>query len=534
MSTTRVARPGPGHPSPHEVMATTPLLTAQHISKHYGALQALDDVSFELGHGEIHGLCGHNGAGKSTFVKILTGLVQPDAGTITIDGAEHSFRSPHAAQAAGVAIVDQELSLAPDLSVDENIFLGSIGTGLVAHPAPRRRRARALLQSVGLAHLDPRTMVGRLSIGERQLVEIARMLGRDAKLLILDEPTATLSDAEIERVFAVTRDVASAGKSVIYISHRLGEVLELCDRVTVMRDGRAVASRESADIAHRDELIRMMLGADLAGPPPLPADAAARQDQIRITSLAVPPVVEGFELSVGAGEIVGLTGQVGSGTSEVLRGLAGLEPEAHGSVEVDGVRLPLGSPVRALRAGVGFASNDRKSEGLFLSQTSRLNLIATRLKALSRAGLFRRRAARRQADELARFVGLDERRVSSPVDALSGGNQQKVFLGRCLDRGDIKLLLLDEPTRGVDVAGRAEIHDLLRTASQAGVAVIFASTEVDEILDLSHVVVTMFGGRVVATRPRAEVTTEKLSADMTMSRERVATAAADEEGALRA
>jgi len=242
------------------------------------------------------------------------------------------------------------------------------------------------------------------------------------------------------------------------------------------------------------------------------------------------PVVEGFELGVGAGEIVGLTGQVGSGTSEVLRGLAGLEPEAHGSVEVDGVRLPLGSPVRALRAGVGFASNDRKSEGLFLSQTSRLNLIATRLKALSRAGLFRRRAARRQADELARFVGLDERRVSSPVVALSGGNQQKVFLGRCLDRGDIKLLLLDEPTRGVDVAGRADIHDLLRTASQAGVAVIFASTEVDEILDLSHVVVTMFGGRVVATRSRAEVTTEKLSADMTMSRERVATAAADEEG----
>jgi ABC-type sugar transport system ATPase subunit len=500
--------------------AGVPLLRVENVSKHYGAVQALRGVSFELKRGEIHGLCGHNGAGKSTLVKIITGLVHPDTGTIEIEGEPVSFRTPLQAQAHGIALVDQELSLAPDLSVEENIFLGTLGMPFVRHPRDLRQQARALLARVGLSQLDPRTPVERLSVGERQLVEVARLLGRNAKVLILDEPTATLSASEIERVFAVAREVARENRGAIYISHRLDEVLELCDRVTVFRDGELVATRSSVEIGHRQELIRMMIGVELP-PPTQSAAAEVHQSRgIEIAGLEVPPLVGDFALKVRAGEIVGLTGQVGAGTSEVLRTLAGLVPDARGSLLVDGRPVSLGSPTGALKAGIAFASNDRKTEGLFLKQSVRSNLVATRLLRVSRFGFVRSRVAARVAERLASFVKLDARRIGSAVGTLSGGNQQKVFLGRCLDRGDVKLLLLDEPTRGVDVAGRAEIHHLIQEAALAGVAVVFASTELDEILDLSNVVVSMFGGRIVATRPRSEATAELVSDDMTMSRER--------------
>jgi ABC-type sugar transport system ATPase subunit len=504
-----------------------PLLQVQNISKRYGSVRALRDVSFDLRQGEIHGLCGHNGAGKSTLVKIITGLVEPDTGTIEIEGEPVSLRTPLQAQAHGIALVDQELSLAPDLSVEENIFLGTLGMPFLRRPREVQQRARALLARVGLGEIDPRTPLERLSIGERQLVEVARMLGRDAKVLILDEPTATLSESEIERVFAVARAVVRENKGAIYISHRLDEVLDLCDRVTVFRDGQLVATRSSHEIGHRQELIRMMIGVEL--PPPTESTAAEVHQSrgIEIRDLEVPPIVSGFELSVAAGQIVGLTGQVGAGTSEVLRALAGLVSDARGTLTVDGAPVLLGSPTGSLRAGIGFASNDRKTEGLFLRQTVRTNLVATRLGQVSRLGFVRGRLLAQTAARLASFVKVDAARVGSRAETLSGGNQQKVFLGRCLDRGDVKLLLLDEPTRGVDAAGRAEVHQLIREAALAGVTVVFASTELDEILELAQTVVTMFAGRIVATRPRSDVTAAVISADMTMSRERLSQRRAD-------
>jgi ABC-type sugar transport system ATPase subunit len=509
-----------------------PLLAAHDIAKRYGTLWALRGVSLELQPGEIHGLCGHNGAGKSTFVKTLTGLVQPDSGTIDIEGVRHVFRTPIAAQQAGIALVDQELSLAPDLSVEENIFLGSVGARERRRRIARRQRAEELLERVGLSHVHPRALTGTLALGERQLVEIARALGREAKLLLLDEPTATLSDAEIERVFSVARELSRDGRSLIYISHRLGEVLELCHRVTVIRDGEVVASRSSSDIAHRDELIRMMIGEELPAPTETNAVYVGERGATTIRSLDVPPLVHDFDLEVESGDIVGITGQVGAGPTEVLRALAGLVPEAGGQVVLAGEPLALGSPTHALRAGVAFASNDRKSEGVFLGQSVASNLLATRLPAVSRLGVLRRGLMSRVAARIAEFVRVDSKRLPSEVVTLSGGNQQKVFIGRCLDRPDIKLLLLDEPTRGVDVRGRAEIHELLREASLAGVTVIFSSTEIDEILELSQHVVTMFGGRIVARRPRADVTAELLSGDMTMSAERAGSrATAEERGA---
>jgi ABC-type sugar transport system ATPase subunit len=495
------------------------LLSVRQVSKSYGAVRALDDASLDLAPGEILGLCGHNGAGKSTLVKILTGQVIPDSGEILIGGEAVEMRNPLEAQTKGLAIVDQELSLASDLSVEENLFLGNIDLSRLRRPGAVRRRARDLLVRIGL-DVDPRSPVAGLAIGERQLIEIARLVGRDARVLILDEPTATLSETEIERVFAVVRELVRDGRSTIFVSHRLDELLDLCDRVTVLRDGRIVSTRSSADIGHRQELIKMMIGKEL--PPPERSTAARVKagSGAEIDALRVPGSVVSFSHDVEGGEIVGITGQIGSGTSQVLRALAGLEPEARGEFSLDDHRVKLGSPAAALRAGVAFCSNDRKGEGLFLEKSVQDNLVSTRLGALSTGGFIRRRELRATAKRLVDFVKVDPERIGDTVEHFSGGNQQKIFLGRALDRPDVKLLLLDEPTRGVDVAGRAEIHVLIRQAALAGVAVLFASTELDEILDLSDRVVTMFGGQIVASLAREETNAELISADMTMSHEK--------------
>ena len=491
-----------------------PRLEVAGLGKRYGAIEALRDVSVTIAPGEIHGLCGHNGAGKSTLVKILSGVTQADSGSIRIDGEEAAFRNPQQAQRGGVALVDQEISLIEALSVADNILLGLHEAPFLLRPGASREFVTALLARVGLADLNPSTPVARLAMGTRQLVEIARALGRDARLLILDEPTATLSETETEHVFAALRPLAAAGTSMIFVSHRLGEVLELCDRVTVLRDGALVAGAETTAGLRRETLVEMMVGAvhdDGVRRQPAAEHAAP---SLRIRGLSVGGRLHDFDLDVAPGQIVGLAGQVGSGASECLRALAGLLPGSRGSVAIDGAEHYIASPIRAQRGGILYLSNDRKSEGLFLERSVATNLVATRLGAVSRLGFLRRAAAGRTATALAEVVGLGERRESA-VATLSGGNQQKAFLGRCLQRGDAGVLLLDEPTRGVDVAGRAEIHALIRGAAEAGNAVLFASTEGDEILDLAEVIATLRAGRQISVRPRGEVTMAQLVAEMT-------------------
>ncbi len=488
-------------------------IEARGITKRYGPISALDEVSFDLRPGEVHALLGHNGAGKSTFVKVLAGIVQPDSGELLVDGAVASFRNPRDAQAQKIAVVDQELSLVPTLTVGENIDLGNIAAGL-GRGRRRRERLERLLARLGLEDVGIDTPVEELAIGERQLVEIARGLSRDAKVLILDEPTATLSESEIERVFRAVREIVAEGRSVIFVSHRLGEVLALCDRVTVLRDGRRLASRDVGDL-DRAGIVRLMLGEAaeievLRAPKTLGAP-----NQVRITGLSVPDRVRGFDLDAARGEVVGIAGQVGSGASEVLRALAGLIPEARGSVVVGDAHMRLGAPHRSQRAGVVFASNNRKGEGLFLDQSIAQNLVATRLGSVTRAGILDRGAISALAERLADLIGVDRKRLDLPVGYLSGGNQQKVFLGRSLEQRDARLLLLDEPTRGVDVGGRADIHRLILHAAAEGNTVIFASTELDEILDLADTVVTMFAGRVVSIASREQSTAADVLADMT-------------------
>jgi ABC-type sugar transport system ATPase subunit len=495
------------------------ILEVVELSKSFGPVRAVQDLSLDVRVGEVHAICGHNGAGKSTLVKALVGLVRPDEGVIRFEGQDISLRNPHDAQSFGIALVNQELSLVPELSVEDNIFLGGLDVPLVYRRRRLSEHARGVLNQLGLRHVQLGTSVESLSIGERQLVEIARLLVRDARLLILDEPTATLSKPEIERVFKAIRDLVTEGRSVIFVSHRLDEVFELCDRVTVLRDGQRVATHDIHEIDRR-LLIEHMLG-EMEGARAMGehghAVPASGEAVVRIDHLTVPGSVEDVSLTLESGIITGLAGQVESGTSTILRALGGLVPNASGRVEVRGRAVLLNTPRRASAAGLLYIPNDRQREGLFLGQTVERNLTVARLRRLSRLGLLLRRRVQRAARELATRAGVNLDRLGSPVASLSGGNQQKVLLGRALELEGTALLALDEPTRGVDVGGRADIHNLVREAARNGTAVIFSSTELDEVLDLSDVVVTIFQGRIVSIVPRAEASASAILADMTTS-----------------
>lgn len=478
----------------------TPAVRVDGLSKSFGGTQAVRNASFRIVAGEIHALCGHNGAGKSTVVKLLSGQETPDAGAIRIGDEVVDLRTRQIAQRHGVALVDQELSVVPSLTVAENLMLGDLRTGWLNRRRRGGPRFRSLLDSLGLEHVRLDQPLDDLGIGERQLVEIARALGQDARLVILDEPTATLSDVESEYVYASVRRVAAAGCAVLFVSHRLGEVLALCDQVTVMRDGEVVATTAAGALTI-DSLIHQMLGEAPQRPERRPASEAEGEDVLSIGNLSVPDRVEDFSMTLQAGRVYAVAGQLGSGASDILRAVAGLVPAATARLAVDAVPVPVGHPVVAAKAGIAFVSNDRKSEGLFLDKPVSWNLLATRLPRLTRLGVTSRRRWAASLSELVDLCGLDRKRAGRAVAELSGGNQQKVFVGRCLGRDDVRVLLLDDPTRGVDVGGRAAIHALLRDASRRGMAVLFSSTELEELHDLADVVVTMHKG--VAVRRHA-------------------------------
>jgi ABC-type sugar transport system ATPase subunit len=491
------------------------LINLESVSRTFGVIRAVDGVSLEIKPGEIHGLVGHNGAGKSTVVKMIGGLVRPDEGRILFEGSEVKIASPQEAQRIGIAVVDQELSVVPNLSVADNVLLGGLSEPFINRRSSNRKRVIELLGRVGLGDLDPSEIVENLSMGRRQLIEITRALGRNAHLLVLDEPTATLSGAEIEHVFRAVRRVAEQGCAVIFVSHRLAEVIELCDQVTVLRDGKLVDTVETSGI-NADHIVSMMLGeAPEVSVPMAPPDERPEGESLSISGLSVGDRPVDFSLVASPGRVYALAGQVGCGATEVLRAVAGLEPSAKGSLKLGGEPLKLGSPQASVKAGVSYLSNDRKGDGLFLGLAAKDNLISTRLREVSTAGWISSASARSSATELGGLIGIGEGRLGEPVDNFSGGNQQKILLARYLRRPETRVLLLDEPTRGVDVKGRAEIHGLVKTAAREGATVIFASTEIDELLDLADEIVTMRSGRIVAHHRRGDVGAQRLLSDMT-------------------
>ena len=490
------------------VAAARPRLSVRALSKRYGSLRALADVDFELRPGEVMALLGENGAGKSTLVKVLSGLVHPDAGEIEIDGKPAELYPSARSQAAGVAVVHQEYSSVPTLSVAENLVLGQTAQPAIWLPGRLRARARKLLAAVGLDHIDPRASVDSLSVAELQLLEIARLLVRDARILIFDEPTAALADREIERVLSVIKRLAGEGRSVIYVTHRLPEVFRIADRVTVFRNGRSLPPRPTSEL-NVDAVIAMMLGRDLETMYPPRGPAPDGNALLAVRGLAVEGLAAPVAFDVRPGEIVGLTGQLGSGANTVVQALAGMLATSAGAVLLDGVPLSLKSRAATLAAGVAYCSADRKHDGIFAERSIRENLSSPWVRSVSASGFISARRENERAQEIASRFAIDVKRLSSFVGTLSGGNQQKVAVGKWLGARP-RIMLIEEPTRGVDVGARAEIYQRLRDLCRDGIGIVLASSDTAEILGLSDTVATFYRGRMTSMRPYAEWTEDEL------------------------
>jgi ABC-type sugar transport system ATPase subunit len=489
------------------------VLAVAGVSKRFGPNTVLKEVSLALEAGEVRAVCGENGAGKSTLVKLITGLYSPDEGAVCVDDRPVAVTGPQHAQELGIALVAQELSLAPALSVLDNIWLGNRKVPLFHRREELRSRARIALDKIGLGDISLDTPASALSIGRRQLVEIARMLTRDARVFILDEPTATLSDVEIERIFAALRALKAEGKSIIYITHRLGEVFDICDTVSVLRNGELVGTSSTKEI-DRGALMQMMLGRSLGEMYPA-WETIRGGPMLTVRNLAVPPLVTSFDLTAERGTVTCLAGQVGSGAITVLRALAGLTPGASGDIRILDKPMRLRSVARAHAANVKFISEDRAGEGIFLRLSAGQNLIATKLKEYTTLGVLARRGLRAMAAKLAVAVGVDRKRLRSPADEQSGGNPQKLAFGRWIGGDEPGVLLMNEPTRGVDVGARAEIYRLIRQFCDRGYCVVMASSDIEEVLGMADVVVSMYRGRQVAKYRRGEADMQRVLADIT-------------------
>ncbi|HWV87446.1 MAG TPA: sugar ABC transporter ATP-binding protein [Capillimicrobium sp.] len=486
----------------------TPIIELRDATKSYGAVRALRDGTISLRAGEVRALLGENGAGKSTMVKLLGGVARLDDGVMLVDGEPVDFHSPTAANAAGIAVIYQEPTLFPDLSVAENVVMGRHPLGAMRRIDRRRmdREVQDLLDRLGVK-LDAERPVRGLSIADQQIVEIAKALSFDARVLIMDEPTAALSGPEVERLFGVVRTLRDRGAAVLFISHRLEEIFAICDTVTIMRDGAVVDDTRTADVT-TDDLVRRMVGRELDALFPKEA-ATIGPPVLRVHRLTREGVFTDVSFEVRAGEIVALAGLVGAGRSEVARAIFGIDRADGGHVEVNGRRLPAGRPTAAMRAGVGFVPEDRRHQGLVMDLSVARNATLTRTRALARGGFIRGAAEKALAGDWATKLQLKYHRLDDAVSTLSGGNQQKVVLAKWLAT-DPRVLIVDEPTRGIDVGTKAEVHRLLSTLAGQGVAILMISSELPEVLGMADRVLVMHEGRLTGAFAREEADEERI------------------------
>jgi len=486
------------------------MIQFEHITKTFTGVTALDDVSLSIARGETHALMGENGAGKSTLGKVLAGIYKPDSGTIRLDGKPLSFRSPADANRAGIGMVHQELAFCPDLSIAENLCMGQYPRrlgGLLLDRAEMRRRAEQLLAKIGV-QLDVRQDMRTLSTAQEQLVQIASAVGTGARILIFDEPTSSLSETEAQNLFTLIDTLKQRGVTMIYVSHRMPEVFRLCDRLSVLRDGKYVGTLDRAT-ATEDQVIRMMIGRSIDQYFPQHPQTAQREVVLSVRNLSSPGQFRDVSFDVRAGEIVGFAGLVGSGRSEVAKAIFGLDKSATGHIDLSGRPLPLGQVRTSMRRGMGLVPEDRKRQGLILMMSGRNNVSLSMLDRIKRLGMLDFSSER---DVTIRY--FDQLRVKTPsirtpVAALSGGNQQKIALAKWLAR-DCKLLIVDEPTRGVDVGAKASIHTILDELAGRGIAIILISSELPEVLHLSSRILVMRHGRLVGEVPRDQADQERV------------------------
>ncbi|GGP15525.1 sugar ABC transporter ATP-binding protein [Nonomuraea glycinis] len=489
-------------------MSGPPTLALANVSKSFGAVRALRDVSLELFPGEAHALAGENGAGKSTLVKTLAGVHRPDSGQVLLGGEPVTFAGPADAQQAGVAVIYQEPTLFPDLSVAENIFMGRqprTSLGRIDRKA-MHAQARRLFERLGVT-LDPEQPARGLSIADQQLVEIAKAISRDARVLVMDEPTAALSGNEVARLFSVVEALREQGCAILFISHRLDEIFSLCQRVTTLRDGAWIASEPVEGLTH-DDLIRRMVGRDLDALYPK-QDTTAGEVALQVERLTREGYFTDVSFQVRRGEIVALAGLVGAGRSEVARAVFGIDRWDAGSVTVAGRPLPAGSPTAAMGAGLALVPEDRRQQGLVMELSIERNIGLTGLRSLRRGVTISRAAERDRARDWALRLQLKFGRLSDGVGVLSGGNQQKVVLAKWLAT-EPSVLIVDEPTRGIDVGTKAEVHRLLSELAGQGIAVLMISSDLPEVLGMADRVLVMHEGRLTAEISRAEATEESV------------------------
>ncbi|MBA3944052.1 MAG: sugar ABC transporter ATP-binding protein [Herpetosiphonaceae bacterium] len=489
-----------------------PVMEVHHLSKHFGGVRALKDVQLELRAGEIHALLGENGAGKSTLIKIMTGFYQPDEGQLVFEGQTVHFGNTRDAQLAGIVAIYQEPSLFPDLDIAENIFVGRqpVQRGRVAW-RQMYRAAAELLQQLGVA-LDPRTKARELSVAQQQMVEIARAISIKAKVLIMDEPTSSLTQNEVAELFAIVRQLRTTGTAIVFISHRLEELFALVDRVTVLRDGAYVATQEMEHVTTSD-LIQMMVGRTLNELFPKQA-VVPGPVVLQVEQLGVPGSFADISFTLRQGEIVGMAGLIGAGRTAVARTLFGIDPAVSGTIKLDGHAVSITSPQVAMALGIGYVPEDRKQQGLVLAMSIANNISLPVLSQLSSGGWLNTRREQQLAATGAQQLEVKMAGVRQQVGQLSGGNQQKVVLAKWLGTNP-RVLVLDEPTRGIDVGTKAAVHRLMSSLAAQGMAILMISSELPEVLGMSDRVLVMREGRITAEFTRVEATQAKIMAAAT-------------------
>ncbi len=488
----------------------TTLLDVRGISKSFPGVKALDSVNLEVRKGEVHVLLGENGAGKSTLMKILSGVYHPDAGVITYKGKPVVFRNATESQKAGISIIYQELNLIPHLTVAQNIFIGKepVKWGLTIDSDAMNRDAAKLLERLN-TRIDPRTQVRKLPVSKQQMVEVAKALSYDSDILIMDEPTSALTESEIEELFSVIRGLRAQGVGIIYISHRLEELKEIADRVTVFRDGRYISTDDFRDLT-MDEIVRRMVGRDMDNKFPVKKARPADRVILEVRGLRRRGERETASFTVRAGEILGVAGLMGAGRTELARAIFGADPSDAGDILVNGEPVKIRTPIDAIRNGIGYLSEDRKTFGLALTMQVKDNITMAYLDEVSsRSGRIRKDMEKSVSERFVRDLGIKTPSIAQIVKNLSGGNQQKVVIAKWLFR-NANVLIFDEPTRGIDVGAKYAIYELMDQLAAAGKAIIMISSELPEVLGMSDRIMVMCQGGITGIMDRAGATQEKI------------------------